>query len=416
MIDLAPVVTALFVLIGNCGFWLACFNRVNSTGMPRRWTKRSEKLLVSLCFSIPMLVFWLDAIPLWHWLTQTHDWWPQGARWFDSWGKFSLVCLAILGPVWLESRRWILPPANLMSKQGEHFHVCQHVDSPLTGTRFTAFLDRLPGNEITQLEVNRKQLMLPRPVAGVDGLKIAHISDLHFTGQLTREFYRFMVDRLLDLRPDLIAITGDIIDYRSCLPWIAPLLGRLQAPLGCIYLLGNHDKRLGDHLLELTSLLQSLGHIDVGLRDHYIKLPSGGSIAIEGNELPWLNRHQSQRAGDSAIACDSLRLGLSHSPDQIVWARTRKMDLLLAGHTHGGQVRFPGIGPIVSPSRFGSRFASGLFYREPTLMHVSRGIAGTHPLRWRCPPELSLLTLRTPHSEKSGQPLGRDVSPALSWQ
>jgi predicted MPP superfamily phosphohydrolase len=69
------------------------------------------------------------------------------------------------------------------------------------------------------------------------------------------------------------------------------------------------------------------------------------------------------------------------------------VDLLLAGHTHGGQIRFPIIGPIVAPSWYGSQFASGVFYRQPTLMHVSRGLAGVHPLRYRCQPEIALLEL-----------------------
>ena len=125
---------------------------------------------------------------------------------------------------------------------------------------------------------------------------------------------------------------------------------------------------------------------------------------MTGNERPWFERHAAQ-TGNAAIAetipvesipVGTLRLGLSHSPDNIDWARRQQLDLLLAGHTHGGQVRLPGIGPLVAPSRYGSRFASGVFYREPVLMHVSRGLSGTHPLRLRCMPEVSLLTLHTP--------------------
>ncbi|MEM7479130.1 MAG: metallophosphoesterase, partial [Planctomycetota bacterium] len=85
----------------------------------------------------------------------------------------------------------------------------------------------------------------------------------------------------------------------------------------------------------------------------------------------------------------------THTPDCIPWARENQCDLMLAGHTHGGQMRLPLIGPLLAPSLYGSAFASGVFYLKPTLVHVSRGIAGTHPLRLRCPPEISLLTLRT---------------------
>jgi uncharacterized protein len=62
---------------------------------------------------------------------------------------------------------------------------------------------------------------------------------------------------------------------------------------------------------------------------------------------------------------------------------------MLAGHTHGGQIRLPVVGPVFSPSRFGVRYASGTFFRAPTLMHVSRGLSGTRPLRFNCRPELA---------------------------
>ena len=67
---------------------------------------------------------------------------------------------------------------------------------------------------------------------------------------------------------------------------------------------------------------------------------------------------------------------LSHSPDQLPWARRHGFQLMLAGHTHGGQIRIPVLGPVICPSRYGVRYASGLFDRPPTLMHVSRGLSG----------------------------------------
>ncbi len=69
---------------------------------------------------------------------------------------------------------------------------------------------------------------------------------------------------------------------------------------------------------------------------------------------------------------------------------------MLAGHTHGGQIRFPRIGPILAPSRYGVRFASGVFHLPPMVMHVSRGLSGLQPLRFNCPPELARLVLRAP--------------------
>ena len=76
---------------------------------------------------------------------------------------------------------------------------------------------------------------------------------------------------------------------------------------------------------------------------------------------------------------------VSHTPDHFHWAVRQEYDLVLSGHTHGGQVRFPLIGPVFAPSLHGTRYTSGTFARGSTVLHVSRGVSGIHPLRWLCP-------------------------------
>jgi predicted MPP superfamily phosphohydrolase len=85
---------------------------------------------------------------------------------------------------------------------------------------------------------------------------------------------------------------------------------------------------------------------------------------------------------------------LAHSPDQFGWAQANEVDLMLAGHNHGGQVCLPLLGPIVAPSLHGVRYGSGTFRAGNTVMHVSRGTSSLTPLRWNCPPEIAVLTLR----------------------
>ena len=80
---------------------------------------------------------------------------------------------------------------------------------------------------------------------------------------------------------------------------------------------------------------------------------------------------------------------------------------MLAGHTHGGQICLPLIGPIVSPSWHGVKYAGGTFYNRPTLMHVSRGISGESPIRLNCRPELSRLVLQTVRSGSSANQMNR---------
>ena len=81
-------------------------------------------------------------------------------------------------------------------------------------------------------------------------------------------------------------------------------------------------------------------------------------------------------------------------PDNIRWARRKGMDLMLSGHVHGGQIRFPVVGSMLVPSRYSRRYDCGVFAEGPTLLHVSRGLSGEHPLRFGSRPEVTRLTLR----------------------
>jgi predicted MPP superfamily phosphohydrolase len=115
----------------------------------------------------------------------------------------------------------------------------------------------------------------------------------------------------------------------------------------------------------------------------------GRRLVLGGTEVPWMGTHP-----DFSSAPDAFRLLLSHTPDHLEWARQQQADLMLSGHNHGGQVVLPVIGPVYSPSRFGVQYAAGAFWSEPTLLYVSRGVSGRHPLRWNCRPEVTKLVLR----------------------
>jgi predicted MPP superfamily phosphohydrolase len=122
-----------------------------------------------------------------------------------------------------------------------------------------------------------------------------------------------------------------------------------------------------------------------------IDSPNGqSSILVAGDETPWMGQHPAVTTEPH----DCFRILLSHTPDNITWARANDFDLMLAGHTHGGQIRLPALGPVYSPSVFDCRFASGVFWLDPTLLHVSRGLSGREPVRYLCRPELTKLTIR----------------------
>ena len=281
----------------------------------------------------------------------------------------------------------------------------------------------VPLNEFLTVSVTDKRIPLPRSIPSWEGLTITHLSDLHMTGQLSLDFYHAIVDLALEQSSDLIVVTGDIVERRRCLPWIAETLSRLQAPLGVYFILGNHEERIRD-AVRIRQTLTDAGLQDLGGR--CVEICDGERVLrLAGTELPWhppapvLNAEFVEAAATSppiyaqrsssweskaeatahaatGLAPERLTILLSHSPDQLPWARRHGVDLMLAGHTHGGQVRFPWIGPVLSPSRFGITYASGVFQEPPTVMHVSRGIAADRPIRWRCHPEIARLQLVDP--------------------
>jgi predicted MPP superfamily phosphohydrolase len=273
----------------------------------------------------------------------------------------------------------------------------------LAARGWRGLLVRLPGNESLRLEVNERRLRVPRLPARLEGLSIVHLSDLHFTGKIQRRYFEEVVEQANALQPDLVAITGDLLDKTACIEWVPYTLGRLRARHGAFFVLGNHDLRVDWRRLRLT--LEDSGLVDLGGRCHELGI-NGLTVLLAGNELPWFKPEKKRgRAPISAgleslnalktkeIGSRPLRIALSHSPDQLRWARRADVDLLLAGHNHGGQVRLPFIGPVLSPSLYGVRYACGTFYEPPTLVHVSRGVSGKTPLRYNCPPEVTKLVL-----------------------
>lgn len=394
-----PLLVLLCVVLGHVGWWVFCYNRVNASGLSRRTVKLIEKCIILVCVLLPIGIAAGEGLELQAWIQSSSTWWPIHAPLFRLWGAWCAACCFVLGPLWLDTRRALIPPSNLISESSRTYNLQHELNGTAIGTRTTKLLSLIPGNEITKLAISEKVIHLDRRLEGFDRLRIGHLSDLHFTGQLTKDTCRFAMLKLAALAPDLIALTGDIVDYDRCLDWIDELFLDFRAPLGCYFLLGNHERRLRDWR-EVPRRLCNLGWHDLGASPATAELngrQKSTRLILMGNERPWfdrcaegiLNSHSDHQHADC------LRIGLSHSPDQIEWARSQCLDLLLAGHTHGGQIRLPGIGPLVAPSTYGSRFASGTFLLPPTVMHVSRGLAGVHPLRWNCLPEVSLLTIVT---------------------
>lgn len=377
--------------LGHLVIWVAIFNQMHATKLEHRRKKLGE-----LTIFLAVILIWIGlAIGLF----------PMGmvsSRWSDSieaaWWRPWLMLYA--ATCWAAAVLIIIRWAVLKvidRKPGcfaaESTRVIQLrdllADDPCADLS-TRWLAAVPGNQILELAVHEKTFQLEQLPASHHGLTIAHLSDLHFTGQLARPFFETVFEQTQALGADLIAVTGDIIDKEKCFEWIVPLFSSLKAPLGAYYILGNHDTRIRDNVT-LRGLLAEAGVIDLGGRWHEVD-HQGSRVRLAGNELPWYPGASELEELSDARGRE-LRILLSHSPDQFRWGQRRGFDLVLAGHTHGGQIRPPIIGPIVSPSRHGSRYASGVFHRNGTLMHVSRGISGVQQIRLNCRPELTMLRL-----------------------
>lgn len=385
MVSWWNLVLLLMLVAGNCELWVTLVNRLHALPWRRgvlRWVRRAHDVGMVL---FPILLFALVGFggPRLIW----------GGRWTDlawPWRIYLGLCAAGFVGLCFSAVRWWLyrPPAQLQESRSEIIDIARRLGyRPVGNGPHRSYLD-VRGNQILQLERAEKVFALPRLPAAWDGLSILHLSDFHFIGSLSRPFFEEAMALAAEQPADLIVFTGDLADDLRLLDWLPTTLGRLDAPLGRYFILGNHDWAYGPQ--EIRRRVAELGWTDVAgqvvMREH-----RGATLAIGGTERPWMGRHPDF----STAPADAFRLLLSHTPDHFGWAQRQRVDLMLSGHNHGGQVVLPVIGPVYAPSRYGVKYASGTFWRDPTLLHVSRGLAGKHPLRIRCRPEVTRLVLRT---------------------
>jgi uncharacterized protein len=257
------------------------------------------------------------------------------------------------------------------------------------------------------------------PISGLpsrlEGLRIVHLSDLHIGDFMPRAAIRRAVDLANTVKPDLTVLTGDLItSERDPLEDCITELSRLQAPLGVWGCHGNHERWSGVEA-RAQALFQRYGmHL---LRQQCVELSwHGGAINLIGVD----DQRERARPGEPSsmlrgverpVRRDVPNILLSHNPDTFPRAAALGIELSLAGHTHGGQLRFALGGRQWSPASLVTPFAAGL-YRLPfgpegrggevaacppksAFLYVNRGL-GTFglPVRLGVPPEITVLTLR----------------------
>jgi len=373
----ASIAILALAAIGHAMLWIGVINRWHGTGFPRAVVKSTTALFYLALVGIPVVMAWpREPLP------------PSDARW--DWSTAYMTLCAFYGliqiPRWLLTRfaRGVLPP-GVVAVSRQQIDVCEKIGAAPTSSPRTRLFCRFPFNELWQLEVSEFEVPLANLPPALDGLSICHISDLHFSHRIDRAYYEEVARQTNALGCDLVALTGDICDKADRIDWVPDTLGRMTAPLGKFAILGNHDLRTRD-IERLRESIRSSGFVDVS---ESVETLTDAALVIAGNERPWIKTPEI-----GPLPADRLKLLLSHSPDQYGWARRHGFDLMLAGHTHGGQVCFPLIGPVICPSWHGTKYASGFFDDRPTLLHVSRGTASLFPYRWNCRPEITKLVLR----------------------
>ncbi len=235
-----------------------------------------------------------------------------------------------------------------------------------------------------------------RSVRGLEeSVRVAFLTDLHLGPYMGRQQLTEWVEATVAAQPDLVVFGGDLVDqmYGGDLREVVELLPLLESPLGVYAVLGNHDRTKYRHLAPLEDALAAAGV--TLLRNQGVQVRE--DLYLAGLD-DWRTGHPDAEralagARESGAGQAPARIMVSHNPDAIP-QMPGGIDLLLAGHTHGGQIRLPFVGPLVTSSEYGDRFAEG-WVDAPMPAFVSRGLGVSMlPFRLFCPPELVLLDLQ----------------------
>jgi predicted MPP superfamily phosphohydrolase len=256
--------------------------------------------------------------------------------------------------------------------------------------------------EPTWLELNHIEVAIPDWPTRLAGLRVVHLSDLHCSKTVSPAYLSQSIALAQQQSGHLIAVTGDFIHSGfEHIDEVARLVGQLRAPLGVYAVLGNHDysvryafgRRRWKHLhLAMTEALvhhgvRVLNNETLLLAEHEARLYLTGVGDLWSQDC---DPDKALAGLDPAIP----RVVMAHNPCTIELLGSHRCDLMLSGHTHGGQVSLPRLGPI-GLGRQGRRYAAGLYPLRQGHLYVNKGIGfGSVPIRYNVRPEVAVLTLQ----------------------
>jgi len=276
---------------------------------------------------------------------------------------------------------------------------------------------------------------IPQLPRDLDGLKILHLSDLHFTHATSPRFLHRVAKKIKKARCDLIVFTGDLITYSRLenKELLQHFLSEMQAPLGCYAILGNHDyaqytsmtldgqfqtiRNPSSSIVRGFSQLLSIEFADekascvsdeIPLHEEVVSLLKASHFKLLHNETVhigrtynWINltglgdimpRQCSPQQAFRNYDMNTPGVILSHNPDSFELLESYPGNLYLFGHTHGAQVNLPYIWKRITPMK-NSHFKRGLFHYKDRYLYINRGIGAPCTFRWFSPPEIAILQL-----------------------
>lgn len=245
----------------------------------------------------------------------------------------------------------------------------------------------------TDLAVLRYEL----PAPGWTGrdLRIVHVSDLHMDGNLPEAHYAATVARVREAAPDLLIFTGDFVRRADDVADLPAVLSGVRGRLATLAILGNHDywadaRRVADAVLASGVTL---------LSDRCLRLEIDGvSLLVCGDEGPWSGSGWQP----PQVPPGELALLLTHTPDNVYRLSRLGYTAIFAGHYHAGQIRLPGVGSLVVPSRYGRRFDHGHFVVNGTHLFVTAGIgSAVPPRRIYCQPDFFIVDVRAAPEDRA---------------
>ncbi len=244
-------------------------------------------------------------------------------------------------------------------------------------------------------------IKLKRLPSGFDGIRIAQLSDIHFNSFMTAKHLARVVELTNAQKPDLVILTGDFVTaahYRrertanAEQAWpCAEMLRRVEAPLGCFAVLGNHDY---DTNADMVAEALSAGARIQVLRNRASALERDGSrLWLAGIDNVTAGRARPDDALQ-AVPGQECTVVAVHEPDIADELQRYPVDFQISGHSHGGQIRFPGVGALYLP-RWARKYPMGHYQIGELQLYTNRGIGVVGlPMRFMCPPEITVFTLK----------------------